>query len=432
MTGLTRRDAALGLGATAANVALGGTFAIAQAAPKVVIIGGGPGGATVANQIRQGAPVIDVTLIEPQRTYATCFFSNLYLGGFRTFASLTHTYDGLRAMGVKVIHERASDVDTNARTVTIGGNRKLPYDALVVAPGIDLKYNSIEGYSPEAARIMPHAYQAGAQTRLLKAQLEAMKPGGVVVISPPDNPYRCPPGPYERACLIANYLKTKKPGSKLIILDPKRSFSKQAVFTEAFQKYYRGIVELRLSDEIDSVQVVKVDPKARTLTTKSGNTIKADVANVIPNQRAGEIANRAGLTQGDWCPINAENFSSTKAKSVYVLGDASIAAPMPKSAFAANNQAKVVAADIMNTLVRKEKFPPSYRNTCWSMLAPEDSAKIGAAYQPKDNKLEEIAPFISKTGEDAATRKATYEESLAWYAAITQDIFQAKRDRRKT
>jgi sulfide dehydrogenase [flavocytochrome c] flavoprotein subunit len=425
MTQITRRQVGLGLGAALAGSGAASTFAIAQGAAKVVIIGGGPGGATVAHQLKLGDATLDVTLIEQSRTYTTCFFSNLYFGGFRSYQSLQHNYDGLRRLGIKVVHARATDVDQTGRTVRAGG-RSYPYDRLVVAPGIDIKFNSIEGYSEQASQIMPHAYLPGAQTQLLKRQLDTMKNGGTVVMVAPNNPYRCPPGPYERACMIAHYLKTRKPKSKLVILDPKRAFSKQPVFEEAFKKYYTGIVELNLTNEIDDFATAKVDAKTKTITTKAGKTFKADVANIIPQQRAGTIAHQMGLAEGDWCPVNAENFTSTKVRGIYVLGDATVAAEMPKSAFSANSQAKVVANDILAALSKKQKFSPNFRNTCWSMVAPNDSVKIGAGYVPKGQKLDPVGPFVSKPGEDAALRKQTYEESLDWYDGIVADTFNKK------
>jgi NADPH-dependent 2,4-dienoyl-CoA reductase/sulfur reductase-like enzyme len=422
MTNLTRREMGLGLGAAVTGTTTVGNFAIAQGLASVVIIGGGPGGATVAHQLKTGEPKLDITLIEVSRVYTTCFFSNLYLGGFRSYQSLQHGYDGLRRLGVKVVHALATDVDTTKRIVR-AGKQSFSYDRLVVAPGIDLKYDSIEGYSAQAAQIMPHAYLPGAQTQLLKRQLDAMRNGGTVVMAAPNNPYRCPPGPYERACMIAHFLKTRKPKSKLVILDPKRAFSKQPVFMEAFDKYYKGIVEVNLTNEIDDFAVAKVDAKTRTLTTKAGKSWKADVANIIPQQRAGAIVHKIGLNQGDWCPVNAENFSSTKVKDVYVLGDSSIAAEMPKSAFSANSQAKVVAADILAVLAKKPKFSPNFRNTCWSLLAPNDAVKIGAGYVPKGQKLDPVAPFVSKPGEGADLRRQVYQESLAWYDGIVTDTF---------
>jgi NADPH-dependent 2,4-dienoyl-CoA reductase/sulfur reductase-like enzyme len=250
-----------------------------------------------------------------------------------------------------------------------------------------------------------------------------MRDGGTVVLVPPNNPYRCPPGPYERACMIAHYLKTRKPKSKLVILDPKKTFSKQDVITEAFEKYYKDIIELNLSTEIDDFAVASLDAKTKEIVTKAGKRVRADVANIIPQQRAGEIAVKAGCAEGDWCPINPQSFASRKVKDVYVVGDAAIAADMPKSAFSANSQAKVVAADILADLAKKERFPARFRNTCWSLLAPDDDVKIGANYAPKDGRLEASDPFISQRGEPADVRKQNFQESVGWYAAITADMF---------
>jgi sulfide dehydrogenase [flavocytochrome c] flavoprotein subunit len=427
MTDLNRRDfgkLAMATGVATAGTAPFGSFVIARRQARVVVVGGGAGGATVAHYVKKGEPKLDVTLIEASPRYSSSFFSNLYLGGFRTLASLSHDYAGLRGLGVRLVHDYATGVDTTKKILKTRGGRSFNYDRLVLSPGIDIKYDSIHGYSVETARLMPHAYTSDAsQKQLLKRQLEAMRDGGVVVMTLPDNPFRCPPGPYERACMIAHLLKTKKPKSKLVLLDPKKAFSKQAVFTEAFDKYYRDIIEVNLSNEIDSFAVVRVNSKAREVEIKDGKKWKGDVVNVIPQQQAGEIAIRAGCAEGDWCPINPENFSSTKIKDVYVLGDASIAVDMPKSAFSANSQAKVVAADILSELAQKERFPPRYRNTCWSLLAPDDDVKIGANYAPKDGKLEPSGSFVSQRGEDAAVRKQNYVESVGWYSSITADMF---------
>ncbi|MGH6814692.1 MAG: NAD(P)/FAD-dependent oxidoreductase [Hyphomicrobiaceae bacterium] len=428
MPEISRRQFVLTAGAAgtaaAASTAFA-PFAIAQDAAKIVIVGGGAGGATIAHILKKDEPKLDVTLIEANPSYTTCFFSNLYLGGFRTFRSLQHTYDGLRKLGVKVVLDMATGADTDKKIVQTRGGRSFPYDRLVLAPGIDIKYDAIEGYTEAAANIMPHAWKPGPQTQLLKNQLDAMRAGGTVVlaVTPPNPAYRCPPGPYERACMIAHHLKTRKPRSKLIILDAKKTFSKQAVFTEAFGKYYKDIIDLKLTTELDDFGVVKADARTRTVTCKNGQSFKGDVVNIVPHQRAGEIAHKAGCVDGDWCPIDPENFASKKVKDVYVLGDASVAAPMPKSGFSANSQAKVVAADILTALAKKDKFPARYRNTCWSMVAPNDSVKVGGNYAPKEGKLAESDGFVSKSGEDATLRKTTYEESLGWYSGIVADIF---------
>ncbi len=430
MDGFTRRQIGKMIGAGALTVAgsssLAG-FAIAQGKGKVVIVGGGPGGATVAHQLKKGAPTLDVTLVEIRKEYTTCFYSNLYLGGFRTFDSITHTYEGLKKLGVNVIHDTAVGVDAGKKTVKLQGGKTLNYDKLVLSPGIDLKYESIEGYSPAAADIMPHAWKAGPQTKLLKKQLEAMKDGGTVILAAPDNPYRCPPGPYERTCMIAHYLKTKKPKSKLILLDPKKSFSKQPVFMEAFNKYYKDILQVNLTTDIDNFAVVKVDAKTREIVTKDGTKFKADVANIIPKQKAGKIVFDAGVNEGDWCPVKLDTFESAKVPDIYVLGDASSASEMPKSGFSANSQAKVVATSILAALAGKPAFPPRFRNTCWSLLAPNDSVKVGANYAPgeKDGKKMLVAAdsFVSKPGEEAKVRADNAKEADGWYSGIVSDTF---------
>lgn len=429
MTEITRREFAL-LTASAGLVTASELTrpALAAGPAKIVIIGGGPGGAAVANRLKSSNPSLDVTLIEPKERYTTCFYSNLYLGGFRSFKSITHDYTGVKKRGINVVTDTATAIDTTAKTVTLTrGSSALKYDRLVVAPGIDFKYEMIEGYSPEAAKIMPHAWQGGEQTWLLKEKLLALPDGGLVVMSAPPNPYRCPPGPYERACMIAHFLKTKKPNAKLILFDAKKTYSKQAVFEEAFDEYYKDIIEINLTNEIDDFAVVKIDAASGVVTTKAGRTERAALANIIPAQKAGSIAARAGLTEGDWCPVHPDNFASTKARDVYVLGDAAIANDMPKSAYSAVSQAAVVAADIIASLEGKPRAPGKYRNTCWSMLAPDNSAKIGGDYVPatKDGKphLEVKEPFISKPDDSAELRRETYQESADWYETIVADLF---------
>lgn len=426
---INRREFGQLLGGAALVAAVGpgllGSRAFAKGSGKIVIVGGGAGGGTVARTLKSEAPQLDVTIIEARPIYTTCFNSNHFFGGFRTFESLQHSYDGLRKLGINVVNDTATAVDAGKKTVTIAGGTTLPYDRLVLSPGIDFKYDAIEGYSAAVAEIMPHAWKAGPQTLLLMKQLEAMDDGGVVVMAVPGNPYRCPPGPYERACMIAHFLKTKKPKSKLVIFDAKPTFSKQPAFEEAFEKYYPGIIELNLTNEIDNFNVVRVDPKTMEVVTKSGTKLTAAVANIIPPQTAGDIAIKAGCAEGAWCPIKPQNFSSAKVDGVYVLGDAAIAADMPKSAYSANSQGKVVAADILASLTGSEAAVARYRNTCWSLLAADDTIKIGADYTPgeKDGKslLAPSAPFVSQKGESADVRRKNYAESLAWYHAIIAD-----------
>ena len=428
MISITRRT----FGAVAAGGALFASDiaspAIAAGPAKIVIIGGGAGGATAAARLKSADPKLDVTIIEPKTQYTTCFYSNLYLGGFRSFQSITHTYDGVKKRGVTVVTDTASAVDTTAKTVTLAsGGSTLSYDKLIMAPGIDFKFDAIEGYSEQAAEIMPHAWQGGPQTWSLKEKLLALPDGGLVVMTVPANPYRCPPGPYERACMIGHFLKARKPRSKLILLDAKRMYSKQAAFEEAFAEYYAGVVEIALTNEIDDFAVQRVDPATGLIVTKTGRKETAALANIIPPQRAGAIAQRAGLTDGDWCPVKPGFFSSTLAKDVYVIGDAAVAAEMPKSAFAAASHAGVAVSDIIADLAGKPHEAGQPRNTCWSMVAPQNSIKIGADYKPgvKDGKpiLTPIEPFVSKPGESVEMRLQQFQESSDWYRSATAEMF---------
>lgn len=426
---LTRRQFAAGFGITAANILARPAFARGEA--KVVIIGGGAGGATVAGALKVANPALDVTLVEAQAKYTSCFFSNAYIGGFYSLADLTHGYSGLAKLGVNVIHERAEKIDTIKKTVDLRNEKQISYDRLVVSPGIDFKWSAIEGYSQSVAKTMPHAWRGGDQTFALRDRLEKMENGGTVVITVPKLPYRCPPGPYERACVIANYLKQAKPKSKLIILDAKMTFSKQSAFQEAFEKYYKDIIELNLSNDIDDFTVTRVDPGDGEVRTNAGLNIKAAVANVIPPQTAGAIALQAGLADPEWCPIDPASFASSKAESVFVLGDSAIANEMPKSAFSAHSQGLAVAARIAAELESRRPDPARYRNTCWSIVAPDDAIKIGADYAagPLPGGINGLVPtnaFVSKPGETTQERKATYDEAFAWYPTLIGQIFKTE------
>jgi sulfide dehydrogenase [flavocytochrome c] flavoprotein subunit len=411
-----------GLGLTAAMVGFPVPIR-SQTKGRVIVIGGGAGGATCARYLAkdsQGA--LAVTLVEEQPRYTTCFYSNLYLAGWRDFDSITHRYDGLEAAGVEIAPMRAVGVDPVSKSVRLEGGETLTYDRLVVAPGIDLEYDLIEGYSERAAEIMPHSWKAGVQTKLLRSQLQAMPNGGLFVITAPPDPYRCPPGPYERASLVAYDFTQTKPRSKVLILDAKDSFSKQALFEEAWSTYYKGMVEW-VPGEFGG-KISAVDAKAMTIRSATGDLHKADVANVVPAQKAGRIAHEAGLVDGSgWCPIVPASMASQQQPDVFVVGDAAIASAMPKSAFSANSQAKVVAMTIRSELTGSRAFPARYRNTCWSSLAPNDTVKLGANYESGEKKFESADAFISKVGESREVRMANRKEADAWYDSITADIF---------
>lgn len=420
MQKLNRRQFNVLMGVGVASLAV--PFHIgAQSKPKVVIIGGGAGGATAARTLAQGGD-LDVTLISASDTYTTCFFSNLYLGGYRDFGSITHTYDKLAASGVNVVTGFATDIDAGSKTVSLEGGSSVAYDRLVVAPGIDLKYDSVPGYSKADAEIAPHAWQAGAQTELLKAKLDAMQDGDNIVMVPPPNPYRCPPGPYERVSMMAHTLKARGyKNSKIIVLDPKPKFSKQGLFQEGWENHYAGMIEWYGPDVHGGL--VNVDASAGVVETDL-DEFNGAVLNVIPGQQAGSIAVAAGLTnETGFCPIDATSMRSTMDESIFVIGDASIAGAMPKSGFSANSQAKVAANAIRADLTDTEAVPAIYSNTCWSLIGTDDGVKVGASYEVVDGKIASSSTFISQTGEDATLRKNTYLESIGWYAGITADMF---------
>ncbi|ACF03442.1 Flavocytochrome c sulphide dehydrogenase flavin-binding [Rhodopseudomonas palustris TIE-1] len=418
---INRRQFSAGLLAAAGVVGMPGVLR-AQAKPRVVVIGGGPGGATVAKYVaRDSQGAVEVTMIEPLETFVTCFHSNLYLGDMRSFESICHGYK-LGSYGVKHVRQFAAAIDRDKKEVKLADGSAVPYDQLVMAPGIDIKFDSVPGYSEAAAEIMPHGWKPGAQTKLVKKQLDALQDGATIVMVAPPNPYRCPPGPYERVSVMAKVLKAKgHTRSKIIVLDPKDKFSKMALFQEGWQKHYPGMVEWM--DPKMHGGIKGVDPQAMTVTTDF-ETIKADMVNVIPAQTAGKIAREAGLVnETGYCPIDAANMKSAIDPNIYVLGDASIAGAMPKSAFSANSQAKVVANAVRGELTGSRTFPARYANTCWSVVAQDDTVKIGGRYEPKDGKIAEIEGFVSKTGEDAGIRLQTSEENMGWYAGITADIF---------
>lgn len=407
---------------TGAAAGLAAPMVLAQGKPRVVVVGGGAGGATAARYIaKDSAGEIDVILIEPSRSYYSCFFSNLYLGGFQELSDLAHSYGTLAAAyGINVVHDWATGVDRDARTISLAGGGSVSYDKLIVSPGIDFVDGAVDGWDITAQNRMPHAYKAGSQTELLRAQVMAMPQGGTFAMVAPPNPYRCPPGPYERVSMVAHVLRANNPTAKIIIADPKPKFSKMALFQEGWGDHYPGMIDW-IGEDFGGGNV-SVDPDAMTLTI-DGEEIAVDVCNVIPAMKAGHIAERAGLTEGNWAPVNAADMSAKADPDIHVLGDASQQGDMPKSGFSANSQAKVCANAVRGALTGSKVFPARYSNTCWSLIDTNDGVKVGATYEATPEKIARVDGFISQTGEDAQLRKATYEESLGWYAGITSDMF---------
>ncbi|ETR76569.1 flavocytochrome C sulfide dehydrogenase flavoprotein subunit [Afipia sp. P52-10] len=423
--GLNRRQLLRGGAAFGGAMMFGVPAVLGQAKPRVVVIGGGAGGATAAKYIaKDSAGAIAVTLIEPNEKYQTCFHSNLYLGGYRDYASIVHDYAALaKNHGIDVKRDRATAIDRDKKEVVLAGGARLPYDRLVVSPGIDLKYDSVPGWSQAAEEKMPHAWKPGAQTLLLRKRLEEVPNGGVIVMVAPPNPYRCPPGPYERVSMMAHVLKAAgKDRCKIFVIDPKESFSKQALFQEGWEKHYGTMVEWLGPKVHDGLK--SVDPATNTVTTGFETYKNAALVNVIPAQMAGAIARDAGLANASgYCPIDPATMKAASDPSIHVLGDACIAGDMPKSAFSANSQAKVAAMIIRGELVASRTFPARYSNTCWSLIETDDCVKVGGAYEPKDGKIAASSTFVSQTGETAEVRKQAQAENMSWYAAISADMF---------
>ncbi len=424
MNTINRRAFVKILGGTAALGAVGFPFVAGSGSKaKVVVIGGGYGGAIAAKYTRLYDSGIDVTLIEKNKTYVSCPLSNELLGGERDLESLTFGYKGLAGHGVKVIHQEASDIDAVKKKVKTADGKTIDYDMLVVSPGISFKWGAIEGYDEAATKLMPHAWFAGEQTVLLHKQLAAMDNGGRVFIVAPPNPFKCPPGPYERACQIAHYLKKNKPKSKVMILDAKDKFSKQGLFTQGWETHYPGMITWK--GAADDGKVLELDAAKGMLMTEFDEH-KADVACVIPSQKAGIIAEKAGLTDDSgWCPVNQRNFESTAHKDIFVIGDSCIAGKMPKSGYAANSQGKVVAAAIAARVTGNKEPEPSYVNTCYSLITPDHGISVAAVYHLKDNKIVGVKGGGGLTPK-GASEADYYAESVyarGWFKNVTTDMF---------
>ncbi len=418
--GLTRRDV---MKSAAAAAALLPMPALAQgAAGRVVVIGGGFAGASCARALKALDARINVTLVEASRTFTACPFSNLVITGMRELGAQQFGYDKVAAAGVTMAFSAASAVDPQAKSVTLADGNRLAYDRLVLAPGIDIRWDGLPGYDEAAANVMPHAWKAGEQTLLLRRQLESMEDGGLVVITAPANPFRCPPGPYERASLIAYYLKTKKPKSKLILLDAKDAFSKQRLFQNAWKELYPNLEWVSLSS---GGKVTSVEPASKTVVTDFSRH-QAAVANIIPPQKAARVADLAQVAdRSGWCPVDAMTFESKQQPNIHVIGDAAIMGAMPKSAFSANAQAKVCAAAVAKLLAGEKPVEPRLINTCYSVVAPDYGITVAGVYRPKDGVLSDIegAGGVSPIDAPAATRAAEASYADGWFKTITTEVF---------
>lgn len=390
---------------------------------RVVVVGGGFGGATAARFIHRIDTALDVTLLEPNETFIACPFSNLVIAGERELDAQRFGYGAVRSDGINVVNTAAASIDPAARTVSASNGAKFSYDRLVLSPGIDIIWGALPGYDEKAASRLPHAWKAGEQTLLLRRQIQEMPDGGVVVMSVPPNPYRCPPGPYERASLIAWYLKTHKPKSKLLVLDAKDVFSKQKLFQNAWKQLYPDLLEwVPLSD---GGKVIRVDAATGTFETDFGSH-HADVGSVVPPQRAGAIAAQAGVAdRTGWCPIDPVTFESKLVPGIHVIGDSAIAGAMPKSAFAANAQAKVCAEAVVTLLHGDKPREPRLINTCYSLATPDYGFSVAGVYRPVNGALTDIEGAGGTSPVDAPDSQRALEAQYGdrWFQTITAEVF---------
>lgn len=423
MTGPTRRQLLTGLAALGLQGLAGAGVQAAVSPVRLVVVGGGFGGATAARSLKRLLPGAKVTLVEPKERYTACPFSNLVVAGQRELVQQQFSYDALAREGIGVARDAASDVDTASRKVTLAGGAQLPYDRLVLSPGIDFRWGALEGYGRDAVERLPHAWKAGVQSTLLRDQLLAMPAGGVFALSITAAPFRCPPGPYERASLVAEYLSRNNPTAKLLILDSNERFSKQSLFQSAWDQRYGEIVEWRSAS--NDGRVTRVDADSMQLFTDFED-IRADVINVVPPQKAGAIAARAGVADATgWCPIDARDFSSTLQANVHVIGDATIAAPMPKSAFSANAQAKICAIQIARSLAGLDVEATTLANTCYSFLSPDEAISVSGVYRSDQGRFSNVpgAGGVSPLQSAAGFPEREANQARAWFTRITRETF---------
>jgi NADPH-dependent 2,4-dienoyl-CoA reductase/sulfur reductase-like enzyme len=391
--------------------------------PHVVVVGGGYGGATAAKYVRLFSEgKVRVTLIEPNAAFVSCPISNLVINGAKTMADITTPYDNLeKRHGIRIVHDMVTSIDVEKRSVKLASGGDMAYDRLIVSPGVDFMWETLPGMAKAGAKDkVLHAWKAGAQTAALRKQLEAMPDGGVYALSIPQAPYRCPPGPYERACMVANYFKKAKPKSKVVIFDANDDIqSKKGLFMKAWDEHYKGMIEYRPKHK-----VVDVDAATNTLKFEFNDDFKASVANVVPSMRAGEIAVKTGLATANarWCEVDFLTFESKAAKNVHVLGDSiQIAPAMPKSGHMANQHGKTCAAAVVSLLMGQEPPQmPIYANTCYSFVTDEDVVHVASVhrYDP-DKKTMLTVPGSGGVSSAASELEGRY--ALAWARNIWAD-----------
>lgn len=430
---LNRRDLIKLFGASAvAGTGLLGASAkvFAKSAQHVVIVGGGVGGSTFAKYLRFADPDVKITIIEQYPEYITCLRSNDVIVGYHTLDELTFDLNTIKnKYRINVVIDKVIGADFDKKQVKTAKGDSFGYDKLVVSPGIDFRFEDYEGFDAEIAEtLVPHAYKAGPQTLLLRKQLLSVPQGGTAIIATPQNPFRCPPGPYERASFFAEYFKKHNPTAKVIVLDPKERFTKDVPFKKAWERLYGYKTDNALLEWVagsDGGRVYELDAKNMTVEA-DGDSFKADLINIIPNQRAGVIAQKLGLTnQSGWCPINRHTFESELQKEVYVLGDSTIADAMPKSGYAAGSQAKVCAQAVADSLKGKEHGKAIYSNVCYSLAGDNYGVSIAAIYEVRDGLIKPkgksagVSPITEKPAQPIL--EAVYQKN--WQREFVKDVF---------
>ena len=389
---------------------------------KVVVIGGGVGGLSAVWALAKNYPNIDVTIIEPNSIYTTCFSSGAYLAEFQNRAELDFSYEVVKKLSnIKMIQATADQIDVDKSVVRLSTGDSVTYDRLIVSPGIGFQFDAIDGYSKAAMSVFPHAYDLGAHIGPLKERLEAIDDGALIILSSPDRPYRCTPAPYERASMIAHYLKYYKPKSKILILDSKDEFPLMDRILPAWDRFYGGMVEwvpAEFGGRLSSVDVADGSLNA------DGETFFPALANIIPPQRAGDIAKRSGLVdKSGWCPVDATTLESKLLPNIHVIGDAIDAGDMPKSAHSAMSQGAVCAVSVGNLLSNQEPEVPVYENACYFLMAQDHGLTIGGSYTPIDGRISGTKGFSSAVGEADDVRKATSVDGTKWFRQTTHNLF---------
>jgi NADH dehydrogenase FAD-containing subunit len=423
----TRRDfvaKAIASSAVSALLLRRAPYALAGARAKIVIVGAGVGGLIAARTLAKYESQLEIILVEGSTTYVSNFNSNLYIGGLAGFDQIAHSYDKVASLSaIKFVNRRVLSIDRGRKTIRLGPNDTIAYDRLLISPGVDLQYDSVPGWGKASEDLMPHAWQGIEQTRLLKSRLDAVEDGGLIVVLAPPNPYACPPGPYERVSMMARSLHDRgKRNCKIVILDSKESFSMQGLFEEGWENHYPGMVEWIDAAIYETIQ--SVDPKSNTVVTGFETYRNASLVNVIPAQVAGRIAREASLVDArGYCPIDAATMRSTRDPNIYVLGDASRAGDMPKSAYAARSQAKAAVASICGELLGMARTEDTYESICWSEIDRDDAIKFASRYEFRDGRIRSVASSVSQTGEEAKLRQLNQQEKIQWSDALASEMF---------